>query len=76
MLEAADEGGGLHLGRPGELDGLQPGQQFGEQGAGLHPGEGGAKAVVDAEPEREMLVGVAADVEAERVVEDLLVAVA
>src|SRR5260370_21019668 len=76
VLEAADEGGGGPLGPAGELDGFQAGQELGEQGAGLHPGQGGAEAVVDAEPEREVLVGVAAGVEAERVGEDLLVAVA
>src|SRR5438132_970343 len=75
VLEAADERGGHPLRLPRELDGFQARQELGEQGAGLHPGQGGAEAVVHPEAEREVLVGVTADVEAERVVEHLLVAV-
>ena len=50
-------------------------QQLGEHGLDLHPGEHGAEAVVHAEPEGEVLVRRAADVEAERVGEHLLVPV-
>src|SRR5260221_471354 len=75
VLQAADERGGRPLRPAGQLDGFQPGQQLGEECAGLHPGEGGAEAQMDAEAEREVPVGVAADVEAERVIEDILVPV-
>ena len=72
MLQAADEGGSRPFRPACQLDGFQPGQELGVERAGLHPGEGGTEAEVDAEAEREMPVGVAADVEAERVLEDLL----
>jgi hypothetical protein len=75
VLESADEGGGGPLWLASQLNGLQPGQELGEEGTRLHPGEGGTKAEVDAEAEGEVAVGVAAGVEAERVVEDLFVAV-
>src|SRR6266478_5085370 len=74
-LQAADEGRGHPLRPARELDGFQPRQQLREQGASLYPGQRRAEAVVHAEAERQMLVRVAAGVEPERVVEDLLVAV-
>ncbi len=75
MLQAADERGGSPFRTAGQLDGFQPGQQLCEERAGLHPGECGAEAQVHAEAERQVPVRVAAHVEAERVVEDLLVPV-
>src|SRR3984957_16452350 len=75
VLQAADEGRGHPLRPARELDGFQPRQELREQGAGLHPGQRRAEAVMHAEAECQVLVRVAADVEQERVGEDLLATV-
>ena len=76
MLEAADEGGGGQFGRTGQFYGFQPRNQFAVKAVQLHPRQRGAEAEMHPVAERDMLVGVAADVEAEWLVEDLFVSVA
>ena len=55
---------------------LDAGQQFFKQDAQLHPGEVQAKAQVDAVAERDLRVGFPVNLEAERIIEHRLVAVA
>ena len=75
MLEAADEGGRHEFGLTGEFDRGDPRYQFGEETVHLHAGQCGAQAEVHAVAEGQVLVGIATDVEAHRIGEDVLVAV-
>lgn len=73
MHDPADERGGDQLRITGQLKGIQPGDQLGEEAGDLHAGQRRGHAEVHPVAERQVPVGVAADVEAERVGEDLLV---
>ena len=75
MLEAADECRRGQLGRSSQFDGVQAGYQFGEEAVHLHPRQRGAEAEVHAVAECQVLVRVAADVEPERLGEDVLISV-
>src|SRR5688500_19996722 len=75
VLDATDEGGGGAGCVAGELEVVHRGQQLLEEHASLQPGQVGAEAVVGAEPEGEVLVVGASDVEAERVLVRSLFAV-
>src|SRR3954471_16814063 len=76
MLESADErrGGQLRLAR--QFDGLQAGQQLGEEAVHLHPRQRGAQTEMYTVAEGEVFVRVAADVEPVGLVEDVFVAIA
>ena len=65
----------VRWGSPVELDRRVGGQQLGEEHAAFEAGEVHAEAVVLGDPERQVRVGAAVDVEALGVVEDVLVAV-
>ncbi len=75
MLETADERGCDVLRISGEFDGSKPGQQFGEEAAHLQSCQCSTEAEVNAVAEGDVLVGISSDVEPERVVEHILVAV-
>src|SRR5690349_9477133 len=76
VFESSHEDGGGRFGWSGELDGIEPRDQFGEETPHRHPRERRAQTEVDAVPERQVFVGEAADVEGVRIVEVLLVPVA
>src|SRR3954466_2825302 len=75
VLEPADEYRGDVLGFTGEFDRLQPRHKLGEEALDLHPGQRSAETEVHAIAKCIVLVGVTTDIEPERVVEDLFVAV-
>ena len=76
VLESAHEGGGGQFWLTGQFDGFQPRNEFGVEAVHLHSRQRGTEAEVHPVSERDVLIGIAADVEAERLIEDLLVAIA
>src|SRR6476661_4727046 len=75
VLESAHEGGGGQFWLTGQFDGFQARNEFGVEAVHLHSRQRGTEAEVHPVSERDVLIGIAADVEAERLVEDLLVAI-
>ena len=75
-FQAADEVRFDQCGLAVELDRTDSWEQFGENGSDLHAGQFCAQTIMRAEPESQMWVGVAADVETKRIFEHLFVAIA
>ena len=76
VFEPAGECRGDELRIASQLNGFQPWHQFGEEAVDLHAGQRGAQTEMRAVAEGQVFGGVAADVEAERVVEDVPVGLA
>src|SRR5208282_6834631 len=74
-LDSADEARAQPLDRSGQLDVIQALCELTEDHLQLEPGKIGPQAEVLADSKRQMRVRVARDVEAERSVEDFLIAV-
>src|SRR5215204_5809836 len=74
-LDAGEEGDGDALDGPDDRGAGVALHELGEHGAQLEAGEGGAEAEVGSGPEGKVGVGLAGDVEGERVGEHLFVAV-
>src|ERR1700739_1563639 len=76
VLEPSDERGGGKLRWSRKLDRCQPRNELTDQPAHLHPRQCRAEAEVHTVAKRQVLVGLPRNIEAERFVEHLLVAVA
>src|SRR6476661_4926861 len=75
VLESADERCRRQFGLARQFDGLQAGHQLGEEAVHLHPRQRCSQAEMHTVAEGQVLVRVAADVEPEGLVEDILVAI-
>src|SRR5271167_440294 len=73
VLEPADERRRHGLWITSQLNRFQPRYQLGEETADLHAGQRSPQTEVHSVTESQMLVGIAADVEAERIGEDLFI---